>query len=287
MKNHLNSALRKIQNGEVAHLYVSGNFATVRHIDYVSSAGYFDAIWFDLEHFDIPTRELAVLVLVAKANEVSAIARVKAMDYQVVARTLESGVDGLMCPMVANAEEAHQIVKWAKFNNPNPLPNEITGQRGWNGGNIDADYGRMPAADYMRIQNTQTMIICQIENEDALANAREIAAVPGVDGLFFGPGDYSASLGLVGQLTHSRVYQAMGQIAEAARDAGKWWGTVAVGREMYTKAKALGGQLICPGGDVKVMNLGLKALWQSFQNESEPASNSSSGPAEPRTAGTY
>lgn len=286
MKPSPNFALEKIRRGEVAHVYVTGNFTSVRHVDFVSSAGYFDAIWFDLEHFDIPTQDLATLALTARANGVSTIARVKAGDYQVVARILETGVDGIMCPMVANSQEARQIVKWAKFNNPHPLPHEVTGQRGWNGGNIDADYGRMPAAEYMRIKNTQTMIICQIEHDEALANAEEIAAVPGVDALFFGPGDYSASLGLVGQITHPRVYQAMSRIAEAAKAAGKWWGTVAVGREMHARARSLGGQFLCPGGDTKVMNFGLQALWQSIQEAPAPAVVTVKSP-EPRTAGIY
>lgn len=264
-----NWVLEKIRNGEIANVYVAGNFATVRHIDFISSAGYFDVIWFDLEHFDITTQDLAVLVLVAKANSVSTIARVRATDYQVVARTLETGVDGIMCPMVAHAAEARQIVQWAKFNNPRPAAGEVIGQRGWNGGNIDADYGRLPAVDYMRIKNTQTMILCQIEHEEALENAAEIAAVPGVNGLFFGPGDYSASLGLAGQITHPKVYEAMARVADAASSAHKWWGTVAVGKEMYARAKSLGGQFLCPGGDVKVMQMGLKALWQSFQDTPE------------------
>jgi len=283
MQPPCNWALEKIRNGEITNVYVAGNFATVRHIDFISSSGDFDVIWFDLEHFDIATQDLAVLALVAKAHSVSTIARVRATDYQVVARTLETGVDGIMCPMVANAAEARQIVQWAKFNNPKPVNGEVVGKRGWNGGNIDADYGRLPAIDYMRIKNTQTMVLCQIEHDEALENAADIAAVPGVDGLFFGPGDYSASLGLAGQITHPKVYEAMRRVAEAATAADKWWGSVAVGKEMYGRAKSLGGQFLCPGGDVKVMHLGLKALLQSFKDTPElvPAINATETPKYP------
>ncbi len=262
-----NHAQHLLREGKLVRFYVAGNFASPRHVDFIGQSGQFDAIWFDVEHFDIPTQELATLNMVARAYPMSTIARIRAADYQSTMRTLETGVDGIMCSMVNGAEEARQIVKWAKFNNPSPAPGEVTGSRGWNGGNIDSRYATMPALEYMRQQNTQTMIICQIENDEAVAQAAAIAAVPGVDGLFFGPGDYSASIGLAGQIAHSRVIRAMETVAAATTAAGKWWGTVAVGRENFQRVKSLGAQLICPGGDLKVMSLGLRELVKTFEKE--------------------
>jgi 2-keto-3-deoxy-L-rhamnonate aldolase RhmA len=260
-----NRALEKIRAGEVVRVYVTGNFASPRHVDFVGRSGLFDALWFDLEHFDIQTQDLATLCLVARAHPVTTIARLKATDYQVVMRTLETGVGGLMCSMVADAEEARRIVAWAKFNNPRPVAGEVIGQRGWNGGNIDSGYAAYPALDYMRHQNTQTMILCQIENEAAVAEAAAIAAVPGVDGLFFGPGDYSVSVGVPGQIGHPTVQGALERVADAARAAGKFWGTVAVGPELYERAVKLGAKFLCPGGDLKVMTLGLRELAKTLQ----------------------
>jgi 2-keto-3-deoxy-L-rhamnonate aldolase RhmA len=267
----VNRALARLRANELVKLYVTGNFASPRHVDFICRSGQFDALWFDLEHFDLPTQELAVLNLVARAFPVTTIARFKAADYQTVMRLLETGVGGLMCSMVNSAGEARQIVQWAKFNNPTPAPGEATGQRGWNGGNIDAAYATMPALDYIRQQNTQTMIVCQIETEQAVAAAAEIAAVPGIDGLFFGPGDFSVSIGLPGQIRHERVRGAMQQVASAVRAAGKWWGTVAVGPEMCADVQSLGARLVCPGGDIKVMQLGLRELVQTFGAEAPAA----------------
>jgi 4-hydroxy-2-oxoheptanedioate aldolase len=279
MNNSLppNRALQKIRAGGVVSVYVTGNFASPRHVDFVGRSGLFDAIWFDLEHFDIPTQELATLCLVAKAHPITTVARLKASDYQVVMRTLEAGVGGLMCSMVADADEARRIVSWAKFNNPEPLPDEVIGQRGWNGGNIDSGYAAYPAVDYMRHQNTQTMILCQIESEDSVAQAAEIAAVPGVDGLFFGPGDYSACVGVPGQIGHHRVQEALEEVAAAARRAGKFWGTVAVGPDLYRRATELGAGFLCPGGDLKVMTLGLRELAKTLQASPAAVSGRASG----------
>lgn len=267
-----NLALARLRAQQLVRLYVTGNFATPRHVDFICRSGCFDAIWFDLEHFDLPTQEVALLNMVARAYPVTTIARLKASDYQTVMRILETGVGGIMCSMVANADEARQIVQWAKFNNPNPAAGEVTGMRGWNGGNIDGAYATLSAPDYIRHQNTQTMLICQIENEAAVAQAAAIAAVPGVDGLFFGPGDFSASVGLPGQIRHAKVRAAMEQVAAAVKAAGKWWGTVAVGEEMCRDVQQLGARLVCPGGDIKVMQFGLRELVKSFGQDGGTAS---------------
>ncbi len=268
-----NLALARLRANELVRLYVTGNFATPRHIDFICRSGLFGALWFDLEHFDLPTQEVAMLNMVARAFPVTTIARFKASDYQTVMRILETGVGGIMCSMVENAADARQIVRWAKFNNPNPSPGEVTGMRGWNGGNIDGAYATMSATDYIRQQNTQTMIICQIEHEAALEEAAAIAATPGVDGLFFGPGDFSASIGLPGQIRHERVRAAMMRVASAVKACGKWWGTVAVGEEMCAEVQAMGARLICPGGDIKVMQFGLRELAKSFGNTPAPTTD--------------
>jgi 2-keto-3-deoxy-L-rhamnonate aldolase RhmA len=172
-----------------------------------------------------------------------------------------------MCAMVESAAEARNIVRWAKFNNPSPAPGEVTGMRGWNAGGIDARYGTLAAAEYVRQQNTEVAILCQIETEEALAQVDDIIATPGVDAIFFGPGDFAHRIGALGQLSHPKVLAAMERVAEACRNHGKWWGTLGIGREHYAKVKALGAQLICPGGDVRVMLNGIRELARTFQDQ--------------------
>ncbi len=266
----MNTVIQRFRAGEQLKVYSMGNFASPRHVDWLGRSGLFDVVWFDLEHFEISMSDLAVLTMVAHRHGMGALARISATDYQSVMRPLEAGVDALMCAMVANAEEARQIVSWARFPNPLPAPGEVTGTRGWNGGNVDAAYGNTPAAEYLRAQNTQTLLLCQIENDPALAQVEAIAATPGVDALFFGPGDYAASRGEAGQITSPSVVNAWEQVSRAARNAGKAWGTVAVGSAMWDTATTLGAGLLCPGGDVKVMNLGLRELARTFTPDPAP-----------------
>lgn len=259
-----NQLLVNLGAGHVQHLYSMGNFASPRHVDYVCANGNFHAIWIDLEHFDIPTQELAVLNMVARAFPVTTIARFKAHDYQSVMRVLETGVGGIMCSMVESSEEARQIVNWARFNNPSPQVGETTGMRGWNGGGPDARYGIVPPADYVRHQNNEVAIICQIETPNAISHLDEIASTPGVNGLFFGPGDYAHSIGQLGKISHPEVISAIKLVAEACKKHGKFLGTVGIGKEHYQQVRELGALLICPGGDVRVMNHGMRELVATF-----------------------
>jgi 4-hydroxy-2-oxoheptanedioate aldolase len=281
-----NQLLARVRAGEIEHLYVMGNHATPRHVDFVCGTGLFQSLWFDLEHFDIPTQELAVLNMVARAFPVTTIARFKASDYQSVMRVLESGVGGIMCSMVDSAADAQQIVRWAKFNNPAPTAGETTGLRGWNGGGVDARYGTVPAADYVRHQNNEIAILCQIETPEAVENLEAIVATPGVDGIFFGPGDYAHRIGKLGQISHPDVVGAMGRLAEACRRHRKFWGTIAPTREMYQVVRGLGAQVICPGGDVRVMINGIRELAKTFADA--PANGTHPAPvtAPARTSST-
>jgi 2-keto-3-deoxy-L-rhamnonate aldolase RhmA len=79
------------------------------------------------------------------------------------------------------------------------------------------------------------------------------------------------SIGVPGQIRHERVRAAMRQVAEAVRGAGKWWGTVAVGPDMCGDVMAMGARLVCPGGDVKVMQLGVRELVKTFEAAMPPA----------------
>lgn len=266
MKASSNRILDIIHAGETANVYCAGNLATPRMVDFIGRLGLFDVIWFDLEHFAIPIPDLAILGMIARGHGLGTIARVKVSDYQEAMRILETGMDGLMCAMVEDDKDARQIVEWTRFFNPSPAKGEATGKRGWNGGNVDGCYGNIPAQEYIRRQNNETVLLAQIEHGRALSKAREIAATPGIDGLFFGPADYAAGLGLAGQLTHPEVDEALVLVAQAAEGAGKWWGTLAVTREMQIRTRSLGARFLSPGGDVKIMNLGLRELAKIFED---------------------
>jgi 4-hydroxy-2-oxoheptanedioate aldolase len=262
-----NRMLERIRAGDIDRLYSLGNFATPRHVDHACGSGLFHSLWFDLEHFDIPIGDLAVLNLVARAYPMTTVARFHASNYQSVKRVVATGVGGIMCAMVESADEARHIVAWAKFNQPTPPTDAAPEQRQSSSIGLNARRGTSPSIEDERHQNTEVAVICQIETPEAVEAVDTIVAVPGVDGVFFGPGDYAHRIGRLGQITHPDVIAAVEVTALACRRHNKFWGTVSVGRDHYRQMRALGAQLIGVGGDVRVMNFGLRELAKAFADD--------------------
>jgi 4-hydroxy-2-oxoheptanedioate aldolase len=157
-------------------------------------------------------------------------------------RMLEAGAHGILYPRCDDAVEASEVVRWSKFA---PL-----GQRGFDGGNADMPYCSMDTAEYIEMANEETWIAIQLEDQNAVERAEEIAAVDGVDFLFFGPADYSILSGIPGQFDHPRMQESIEAIAKAAANQGKSWGTPAGTPERAKQLLELGAGLVCYGADI-------------------------------------
>ena len=157
-------------------------------------------------------------------------------------RMLEAGAHGIMYPRCESAEEAREVVRWSKFA---PL-----GERGFDGGSADNNFGAYPADDYTERANQENWLLIQIESPAALPHVREIAEVEGVDGIFFGPGDFSLLSGKPGQIKHDDVLQAAKQIADDTLAAGKIFGTLVFDAEHSQFMQDAGAKLIIHGADI-------------------------------------
>jgi len=90
------------------------------------------------------------------------------------------------------------------------------------GGNIDGRFCLVPMNDYIAHSNAERVVIMQIESPEALENVEAIAAVPGFDGILFGPGDFSHRIGKAGQIGAPEVVAARKRVAAAALKHGKF-----------------------------------------------------------------
>jgi 4-hydroxy-2-oxoheptanedioate aldolase len=122
----------------------------------------------------------------------------------------------------------------------------------------------MPVAEYVRAANEQTFIVVQIEDAAALAQARAIAEVDGVDALFLGPADFSILGGFPGQFDHPRLQEALHHIADAAKQAGKHWGTTSGSVEQTKRLLDLGARFVCHGADIIMVKNGLEQIQRQF-----------------------
>lgn len=211
--------LRLLRGGGTA-ISIKLNLSDARAAELAALCGV-DCIWLDMEHTANDWSAIEHQIMAAKIHDVDSVVRVSKGSYSDYVRPLELDAAGIMVPHLTSASEAKAVVQSTRFH---PV-----GLRPLDGGNADGSYGLLEMPRYLARANCERMTIVQIEDVTAVEQAEAIAAVEGVDMLFFGPGDFSQSIGFPGQLDHPDVVAARALVARAAAAHGKFAGTVTGG----------------------------------------------------------
>jgi len=190
-----------------------GEFATPGIGHLLASAGC-EFVFFDMEHSGIGIETLKEMVRCFEGAGIPMFVRSPSKDYDMIARICDAGAEGIMAPMVKDAAEAATIVQHMKYP---PM-----GARGVALGIAHDNYSvdDIPVSDRLRGANDRTTFFALIETKEGAENANEIAATPGVDCLWVGHFDLSASLGIPGQFEHPDYRAALARIVEAAKTNG-------------------------------------------------------------------
>ena len=122
----------------------------------------------DLEPHSYSDETAANLMRAARVGTSDIVARPAKGEFMRMSRLLEAGATGILYPRCSNAEEAREIVKWAKF--------APQGKRGFDGSSGDNPYRFMDAREYIETANNETFIIAQLEEQSAIDQAEEICA---------------------------------------------------------------------------------------------------------------
>lgn len=248
MKMLANSFLAAIREGrKQIGLWVSlsDNYAA----EVVASSGY-DWLLVDMEHApsDVTT-VLGQLQAIAPHGS-TAIVRPPWNDTVMVKRLLDVGAPGLLFPMVQSFEEAKAAVAATRY-----PPHGVRGVAG----SIRANqFGRI--TDYYAKANDETAVIVQLETLDAISQAIEIASVDGVDGIFFGPADIAADMGLLGQHMSDPVWDLIQTAARQLMDAGVSVGTLVTDPVFAAKLLNDGFTFVACGTDTNILAKGADAL---------------------------
>jgi len=217
----------------------------------ISNLSFVDCIWFDFEHGGLSIETGSQLFRVARLGGCDILARPAKGEFMRMGRLLEAGANGIMYPRCESANEAREMVRWAKF--------DPQGERGYAGDNADAGYYTSDMVDYIEAANRETFLCPMIESPAALKEARAIAEVPGVDMLFFGPADYSVLSGLRQPFDHPKIMAACEQACAAALAAGKQFGSLALSVEQGRRLLDMGATFVVCLSDMNV-------FWHSFEN---------------------
>ena len=215
----------------------------------------FDCVWLDQEHLAQNWSVIASHIWATKAHNVDVMVRIPRGSYSDYVKPLELDATGILVPHVMSAEDARNVVQMTRF-----YP---TGRRAIDGGSADGGYTNLDFNEYLRQANEQRFVIVQIEDPEPLEELDEIAAIDGVDGLFFGPGDFSQAIGAPGEWHHPRLVDARKRVAEAANRHGKIAATTG-GIDRLPEFIGLGYRFISVGADVVGVNTYCQSLMTKF-----------------------
>jgi 4-hydroxy-2-oxoheptanedioate aldolase len=208
--------------------------------------------WVLLDHVHGPGGEETLLhqLQAVSATPAACLVRVAANEPPRFKRVLDAGAHGVMVPYVSTADEARAAV--------NALRYPPRGTRGVAKLTRASSFGAR-FDDYFAHAHEWLVTLTQIETTDAVANAAEIASVDGVDVLFVGPMDLTTSMGISGQYDDARFHDALGAVADAAREHNKAAGILLLDPANLPLCRELGYTVVALGSDGGAVQAGLTA----------------------------
>lgn len=215
----------------------------------------FDWLLMDLEHVPVTEAEALHILQAIAGTGAMPVTRLAANEPVLFKRALDLGAQTVMVPFVDSAEEARRAVSYAKY------PPE--GVRGFAAVHRASGYGT--ARDYPRRANDSVFTIIQLETPQAVAALEEIAAVPGVDALFLGPGDLSANMGHIGNIGAPEVQAVIADVAARCRRLGMPCGIVGPTPEMVSAFVQQGYAFVAIASDMGMMMRQATAFIQALQ----------------------
>jgi 2-keto-3-deoxy-L-rhamnonate aldolase RhmA len=207
--NRVKAALQRgeVQVGTWVHTLAMPPVARI-----LATAG-FDYVNIDMEHSAFSIETVAGVCAAALDAGVSPIVRPPGHAHHLISRPLDNGALGILLPHIDTPSDARAAVRSVKF------PPE--GDRGSQPPNVHTDFGPVDAPAFMQWSNEQSLVMVQIESEEALSAADAILAVTGVDGAVVGRGDLSAALGIAGRRDDAVVLDAVDTMIAACKANGK------------------------------------------------------------------
>lgn len=216
----------------------------------------FDWLFIDGEHGPLGTAEI-LAILQAADRDTACVVRVPAGDEVSIKRVLDLGAAGIIVPQVNTAEQAAAIVRYARY-----------APEGGRGVGLARAHGYgFRFGEYIERANDEVAVIVQAEHADAVENIESIVDVEGIDAVFLGPYDLSASLGRMGQVDDPVVVEAIERVIRVCLDAGMPLGFFGVTAEAVKPYVARGCTLICAGVDTLLLGSSAGTLLEELKGE--------------------
>lgn len=192
---------------------LAGSFVTVADpviAEVMGEAG-FDFLIVDVEHTGMPLLSVQTLLQAIGNTRAAPLVRVGELSEMQIKQALDAGADGVIVPHIKSAEDAARLVQYSKY--PPMGTRGLTAARAARyGNNFD---------EYSKTANSRTSVVALIEDIEAVAEAEAIASTEGIDFVFIGPWDLSATMGHMGNPGAPEVEEAVQSIIDAVKSSGK------------------------------------------------------------------
>lgn len=223
------------------------------------AGGGFDFLVLDAEHSPLDLRTMLAQLQSIASYPSHPVVRVPVGDPVVIKQVLDIGAQTLLVPMVDTEEHARHIVAATRY-----APEGIRGV-----GAAIARAARWGAdADYLRQANREIALILQVETVEGMKNLPAIAGLDGVDAVFLGAADLSASMGYLGEPNHPEVRKAMEQGIVTILSKNKAPGVLATDRDQAAHWLDLGARFVAVGVDALLLMHAARELAASFKRGS-------------------
>ncbi|MDI9848861.1 4-hydroxy-2-oxoheptanedioate aldolase [Rhodoblastus sp. 17X3] len=217
----------------------------------------FDWLLLDGEHSPLDLRTMLAQLQSVAPYPTHAVVRPPTGDPVLIKQMLDIGAHSLLIPMVDTPEQAEMLVRATRY--------PPQGFRGVGAGIARAArWGRTP--DYLDRANDEVCLLLQVETRTGLENLEAIATIDGVDGVFLGAADLSASLGHIGQPQHPEVVAAMERAIKLILACGKAPGLLATDETVASAYLAQGAQFVAVGVDALLLVQATQTLARRFKS---------------------
>ena len=220
----------------------------------ISHSGY-DWLLLDTEHSPNEVPDVLAQLQAVQAGTASAIVRPAWNDIVLIKRFLDIGAQTLLVPFVQTPDEARRAVEATRY--------PPGGIRGITGSGRASRYGRVK--DYLKNASREICLLVQVETRSALDQIEAIASVDGIDGVFIGPNDLSASFGHLGNWGHPEVQAALEDAVRRLKKIGKPAGILTPNEEEAKRFIAWGYTFVAVGADLGLLARGADALAKRFK----------------------
>lgn len=214
-----------------------------------------DWIVVDMEHGSLDYKDIVAHARAARGTDVAVLARIPTSAVDTVKRALDLGIDGIILPLIRSAADVEDAFRFARY--PDRGIRGVGGER--------AVHWGLRLHDYLDIANQETLVIPLIETRQASADFENIVKVEGLEAIFFGPADLSASFGHLGRWEGPGVAEDILRIARIAREHNVASGVIGWDEADMERRAQQGFRMIGLGSDVGFLAKQAKGMLGKFK----------------------